>query len=296
MGIIQIEPPAKYESWSSLWALWGSRAVAAVQGACGRRQLAVHRAGSVHRHGRVDLAWGLVWRRSGLHCEHGAHTKKVKPATDMDRAGLDAVQLRFPTGLTSEEYVNQKLWLTAKLDECPLHPEGGCGFARHTPYERVSPPGCLIARWYCREGHTTFSLLPDCLSSRLEGTLSRVEEVVAQAEAAPTLEVASEIVRPDIELPGALRWLRRRVQLVHAVLAAAIGLLPGLLAGCKPTLASFRSALGTEGVLVLLRAEVAPQLAALPPPLGFGARPLRRTARPTALQQGTGKDPPGSPR
>ena len=35
-----------------------------------------------------------------------------------------------------------------------------------------------IARFYCRKGHTTFSLLPDCLASRLSSTLAAVEEVL----------------------------------------------------------------------------------------------------------------------
>lgn len=202
------------------------------------------------------------------------------------------MQVRFATGLTSEEYVTQAGWLTASLERCPFHPEGGCGFARHTPYERVSPPGCLIARWYCRPAHTTISLLPDFLCSRLTGTLAEVEAVVVAVEAAPSLEAASETVRTDIVLPGALRWMRRRVRLVHAGLAAAIGLLPGLLAGCKPTVVSVRSTLGAESVLVFLRWAVPAHLAALPPPLGFGPRPLQRRPSSTAIQQGPGPDPP----
>jgi len=208
------------------------------------------------------------------------------------RCGPWPVQVRFATGLTSEEYVTQAGWLTASLERCPFHPEGGCGFARHTPYERVSPPGCLIARWYCRPAHTTISLLPDFLCSRLTGTLAEVEAVVVAVEAAPSLEAASETVRPDIELPGALRWTRRRVRLVHAGLAAAIGLLPGLLAGCEPTVTSVRSALAVECVLVFARWAVSPHLAVLPPPLGFGPRPLRRRPSSTAIQQETGPDPP----
>jgi hypothetical protein len=116
--------------------------------------------------------------------------------------------------------------------------------------------------------------------------------VVVAVEAAPSLEAASETVRPDIELPGALRWMRRRVRLVHAGLAAAIGLLPGLLAGCKPTVVSLRSTLGAENVLVFLRRAVPTHLAALPPPLGFGPHPLRRRPSSTAIQQETGPDPP----
>lgn len=156
------------------------------------------------------------------------------------------MQVRFATGLTSEEYASQKGWLTASMECCPLHPEGGCGFARHTMYARVEPAGCWIARYYCRAGHMTFSLLPEFLCSRLPGTLAEVEVVVAAAESAPTREAASEAVRPTVELPGGLRWLRRRTRLVHAGLAAVIGLLPGLLAGERPTVKSIRSALGAE--------------------------------------------------
>ncbi len=202
------------------------------------------------------------------------------------------MQLRFATRLTSEEYVSQKGWLSAAFPRCPLHPEGGCGFARHGTYERIDPPGCLIARWYCRKGQTTFSLLPDFLCSRLTGRLAAVEAVVESAENAPTQEAASEIVRPEIELPGALRWMRRRVRLVRAGLAAAVGLLPGLLAGREPTITSVRSALGAESALVRLRGEIAAHLPAMPPPLGFGPRPARRGASPTAVQQDTGPDPP----
>lgn len=206
------------------------------------------------------------------------------------------VQVRHATGLTSEEYVSQKAWRSARLERCPFHPEGGCGLARHGTYERVSPPGCLIARWWCPPARTTISLLPDCLCSRLTGTLAEVEAVVAAADAAPTQEAASEALRPDIALPGALRWLRRRVRLVGAGLSAAIGLLPGLLAGCEPTVPSIRSALGAEVALVRLRFELTPHLGALPPPLGFGPRPTRRRPSPTAVQQEAGPDPPAGMR
>lgn len=206
------------------------------------------------------------------------------------------MQVRLATGLTSEEYVSQKGWLTARLERCPFHPQGGCGFASHGTYARVSPPGCLIARLWCPTARTSISLLPDFLCSRLTGTLAEVEAVVAAADAAPTQEAASEALRPGIELPGALRWLRRRRRLVHAGLAAAIGLLPGLLAGCKPTVSSVRSALGAEVALVRLRVELAPHLGVLPPLLGFGPRPLRRRPSPTALQQEVGPDPPAGTR
>ena len=202
------------------------------------------------------------------------------------------MQVRFDAGLTSEDYVKQKGWLAATLPFCPFHPEGGCGFSRHTPYERVDPPGCLIARWYCRPAHRTVSLLPDFLCSRLTGCLADAEAVVVAVEAAPSREAASETVRPDIEMPGALRWMRRRVRLVQAGLAAAIGLLPTLLAGCKPTVRSVRSAFGAEVALVRLRLELSSSLAMLPPPLGFGPRPLRHRRPKSSIQQDMGPDPP----
>lgn len=202
------------------------------------------------------------------------------------------MQVRFATGLTSEEYVSQKAWRSARLERCPFHPEGGCGFAGHGSYPRVSPPGCRIARDRCPTARVTFSLLPEFLCSRLTGTLAEVEAAVAVAEAAPTQEAASEALRSDVELPGALRWVRRRTRLVHAGLAAVIGLLPGLLAGREPTVTSIRSVFGTENALVCLRAQVAPYLAALPPPLGFGPRPARRRPSATALQHDPGPDPP----
>jgi len=96
------------------------------------------------------------------------------------------VQLRFATGLTSEECVKQNGWLLATLQRCPRHPEGGCGFARHTPYARVEPPGTLIARYYCPKDHVTFSLLPDCLAARLSSTLAEVEKVATAGRCRPS--------------------------------------------------------------------------------------------------------------
>lgn len=202
------------------------------------------------------------------------------------------MQVRFAAGLTSEDYVKQEAWRFARLERCPFHPEGGCGFSSHGTYERVSPPGCLIPRWYCRTAHATISLLPDFLCSRLTGTLDEVEAAVATAEEASSQEAASEALRPDVELPGALRWVRRRRRLVRAGLSAVIGLLPGLLAGREPIVSSIRSALGAEMALVCLRSVAAPFLATLPPPLGFGPRPARRRPSPTASQQEVGPDPP----
>jgi hypothetical protein len=201
------------------------------------------------------------------------------------------VQLRFACELTGTEYVSQQAWQQASLPCCPLHSNGGCGFARHGTYARAAPPGTRVARWYCRSGHRTFSLLPDCLAARLPGTLSEVEAVVCAVEQAPSLEAACRELRPDIELPGVLRWVRRRVRAVHAALRALKGLWPERFA-CAPTLLAFAACLEVADVLPALRAVGAPFLHELPSPLGF--RPRRRPGggfgrRP---QHRAGPDPP----
>jgi hypothetical protein len=195
------------------------------------------------------------------------------------------VQLRFAIGLTGEQYVSQQAWRQASLDSCPLHPHGGCEFHRHGNYERKYPDGVRIARWYCRTGHRTFSLLPDALCSRLSGTLAEAEEVVLAMEHAPSQEAAAQHIRTDIELPGALRWMRRRQQLIAVALVALIGLLPQFLSGAQPSVQSFRCRLDGPPVLPRLRALGAEYLGQLGPPLGLGPRYKRRPPPPHRVQQ-----------
>ena len=202
------------------------------------------------------------------------------------------MQLRFETNFTSNEYVNHQAWKDATLACCPLHPGGGCSFARHGTYERVKPPGTRIPRWYCPEGRRTFSLLADCFAARLTGSLQEVEAVVVAVEQASSQEAAADALRPDIELPGALRWARRRLKAVHAALILLLGLFPDRFCGCQPTLGAFRQCLGVDWVLPRLRAIADVQLAGLPPPLGFRP-PLPRGGEPeTARQHQVGPDPP----
>jgi hypothetical protein len=158
------------------------------------------------------------------------------------------VQVRFACELTSEEYVSQQGWTKASLDQCPLHPGGGCGFARHGTYERVEPPGTHIARWYCSPGKTTISLLPDCLASHLPGALSELEAALDAVERGPSVERAAGAQRPTIDLPGAIKWTRRRMRMMRGLLTTLIGLMPEVFATCAPNLASFRSALGVTDV------------------------------------------------
>ncbi len=207
------------------------------------------------------------------------------------RAGRVPVQVRFACELTSEEYVSQQGWRKASLDHCPLHPPGGCGFARHGTYERLEPPGTRIARWYCRQGQRTFSLLPDCLASHLSGSLSQFEADMGALEQAPSVEKAAGELR-TIGLPGAVKWAWRRLGMIGVLLTTLIGLMPERFVSSRPTLASFRAALSSPEVLVTLRAVCTEHLAHLPTPVGFDHRKKRAPSRRSRDQQRTGPDPP----
>lgn len=146
----------------------------------------------------------------------------------------------------------------------------------------------------------TFSLLPDCLASRLSSTLAEVEEAVARVESrdGTMVDLAAQLRpgEPDRDrVQGAVRYLHRRRRGVYAALATLIGLFPERFSGRQPTLEDFRVALGTTQALVALRALAAEHLRNLPPPLGFGPRPMPRRASVRRLQQEAGADPPKRP-
>ena len=206
------------------------------------------------------------------------------------------MQLRFKTGLTSEDYISQQAWRLATLECCPLHTRGGCSFRRHGSYARKRPAGARVARWYCPQGHTTFSRLPDCLAARLTATLVEVEAVMRTVEQAPSLESAADRLRPDIELPGAVRWTRRRVRAIHRTLTALRGLLPERFTSCPATLSGFGARLGVEPVLPALREVAADFLHQLPAPLGLRPHRLGGGEFTLTVQHEVGPDPPPSPR
>ena len=190
------------------------------------------------------------------------------------------------TGLTAEEYVSTEAWRDARLEVCPNHPDGGCSLASHGTYERKTPAGTRIARLYCRESHTTFSLLPEFLAARTPGTLDQVEEAVVAFETAPGVQAAARQARPGHHISdrGAeRRWIRWRAQSIHRFLAIVIGLFPDLFQGAAPEIAAFRARLGTESVLRELRGLCAAHLQHLPPPVGF---------RPPGTGHGTVRGPP----
>lgn len=206
------------------------------------------------------------------------------------------MQLRFRTGLTGADYVTREAWREARLSCCPLHPRGGCGFTRHGTYERKRPAGTLIARWYCPQGHCTFSLLPDHLAARFPGTLPEIEQVVATVEQASSLEAAADTLRSDpVTLPSAVRWVRRRVRLVRALLTTVVGLLPQSLLGCVPTIVALRTRLACPQVLVLLRDHAKAHLQGLARPLGFHHRCTAGGEHRGGIQQRMGPDPPAHP-
>ncbi|MGH2611354.1 MAG: hypothetical protein ACRDHF_19935 [Tepidiformaceae bacterium] len=137
----------------------------------------------------------------------------------------------------------------------------------------------------------TFSLLPDCLSSRLGGSLDDAERAVVASESLG-VEAAAQALRVDeVELPGALRWLRRRRRGVRAAVLALVTAMPGRL-GTVAEVRAIRSVLDTDRALVALREIGAAHLHALPPPIGFGPPCAARAERATRLQHQTGPDLP----
>lgn len=150
-----------------------------------------------------------------------------------------------------------------------------------------------VARFYCQDAQQTFSLLPDCLCARLSGSLDEAEEAVVASET-HGVEASAQGLRVDAcELPGVLRWLRRRRRGVHAAILALLTALPGRL-GTVAEVRAIRSVLNTERALLALREIGADHLHALPAPVGF--RPARGSGAKSepSVQHETGPDPPAS--
>lgn len=202
------------------------------------------------------------------------------------------MQLRYATNLTPEQYVRQQAWKDAQLDNCPLHPDGECRFARHGTYPRKIPTGTKIARWYCHDGHATFSRLPDCLCSRFSGTLLEFEDIIDRIENATSQEAAVEHLRTEIGFSGVLRWVRRRLSLVRLTLTLLIGFFSDLPQATPLCLSAFRAYFGIDHLLPHLRMRAAGYLRVLPPPVGFGPFPKVKKRKKNRFQHPTGTDPP----
>jgi len=197
------------------------------------------------------------------------------------------VQLRFATDLTSEQYVKQQAWQSARLQECPLHRKGGRDLARHGAYVRAG--GFLVPRFYCRKGKTTFLLLPEFLAARMTGTLAEVEAVVVAAQEGPTQEAAAKKPRPDIDPPGALRWMRRRTQPIAFACLAVATMYPQEFTP-PATLTEMRRQKQSTALLRDVRKLADSRLQSLPAPLGFRRRSLWRPIRQDQLQHRPGAD------
>ena len=98
-------------------------------------------------------------------------------------------------------------------------------------------------------------------------------------------------VNHEVELPGVLRWLRRRRLGVHAALLALVTAFPGQL-GSVAEIDSVRSVLNTQRALVALREIGAGCLQTLPTPLGFDRRGTRGAKRGNRFPHETGTDKP----
>jgi hypothetical protein len=186
----------------------------------------------------------------------------VPSAVVGERSWDVVVQIPLHTVSSAEAYVANQEWRYVRLEQCPLHPPGECSFARHGTYPRLVPEATRIARWYCPEGHRTFSLLPDFLAARLPGLLSSIENAVATAQASTSLEVAAdELRRDDVTLPCAVRWLRQRVRQVHDGLKTVFGFAAQEPTASLPTLSALRVQLGDDPLL-RLRSALPPKVLA----------------------------------
>jgi hypothetical protein len=178
------------------------------------------------------------------------------------------MQMPPRTSSSVDAYIRNREWRDARLSSCPLHPLGGCSFARHGSYARATPRGLRIARWYCPEGRRTFSLLPDFLAARLPGLLASIEHSITVAWSAKSMEAAADALRgPDVSLPGAVRWLRRRIRAVRTALTHVA---PETMIGAPATESAPEIDLDRGRVLLGLRRLLSPQiLNSIPAPLGF---------------------------
>jgi hypothetical protein len=83
--------------------------------------------------------------------------------------------------------------------------------------------------------------LPDFLAAKLPDLLESIEDAVATALSVKSLEAAADALRGfDVSLPGALRWLHRRVRAVRAAVDAVSRLVlerPSARAGWASSLA-----------------------------------------------------------
>jgi len=198
-----------------------------------------------------------------------------------------------------EEHISQKAWRNASFWPGPLLPASRGGWRRHGTYERKRPAGLRIGRWYNRDQHVTVSLIPDFAAARVSSSLAEIEDVAMEVERARargmSVERIAGALRRDIELPGAMRWVRRRVHWVDVALRTLKGLAADKLAGCALIVEAFRLRLGTGCVVVRAREMAAGNIARFPAPVGFAPLSKNYQRRRDRAQHETGPDPPTTP-
>jgi hypothetical protein len=127
--------------------------------------------------------------------------------------------------------------------------------------------------------------LPDFLAARLPGLLAVIDHSVVVASSAKSMEAAADALRgPDVSLPGAVRWLRRRIRAVRMALAHVM---PETVIGAAARGSAPERDLAKGRVLLGLRRSLSPQiLDTIPAPLGF--RPTGRSGGCGAVTANTG--------
>ncbi|MCB1873318.1 MAG: hypothetical protein KDI49_15180 [Gammaproteobacteria bacterium] len=138
----------------------------------------------------------------------------------------------------------------------------------------------------------TVSALPDCIASRYSGTLPRLEALVSAIEQAGSLTAAAGHLRTDIELPGALCYLRRLCRAIHGALGIVRGLEPERFAAVPPRIFGFARVLRVVSVLMALRDQLSRYLPVLPAPLGFHSSRINAAVAGEGVQHRMGPDPP----
>jgi hypothetical protein len=134
-------------------------------------------------------------------------------------------------------------------------------------------------------------VLPGCPSHVQPAAGLHVVATRGTVEESPSVEAAAGKLRPDIDLPGAVRWVRRRLQGIRTSLLILLTVLPGRL-GTSAQIRDVRKVLQTERCLVSLREVGSVQLSSLPRPLGFRPWRERTIEGERPLQHKTGPDPP----
>jgi hypothetical protein len=132
--------------------------------------------------------------------------------------------------------------------------------------------------------------LPDFLAARLPGLLTAIEDSITVASSAKSMEAAADALRgPDVSLPGAVRWLRRRIRAVRTALAHVT---PETVISALATESALEIDLVEGRVLLGLRRSLSPQiLNSIPAPLGY--QPARGVGWPRGGNDQHGMGPDG---